>query len=157
MKPRYLAALSMAALPLTVGLTLLATGGLARSSHPLQAVDSNGLVTIGGVLRRGTGEWGAYDPGHGHVGISSVTCAPDGVLHVALDPVGVAIGFGAVTPDESMARKGITVGVSASLAELRLFFYRAGKSLSCDSDLFRDRRMNAWMIWEQPMEIQATE
>lgn len=109
------------------------------------------LETAGGVLRWGTApHWVIYGNGHIHRGITSVTCNAQGRLIVGLDVGSGQVGFGAVTVDEHLAAKGITVGVSGSKDHLTLFFYRLGRQLSCASHIFQNKLANVWVLWMVP-------
>jgi hypothetical protein len=129
----------------------LATDGLAARRGGF--ADTTSLVPVGGVLRKGTGAWRVYDPHHAHTGIGELSCWSNGILHVDLDPDGVQTGFGAATVDEHLAGDGITVGVSASLGELRLYFFRGGRRTSCDSAPFSDDHANVWLSWTQVLAV----
>jgi hypothetical protein len=119
-----------------------------------QETTQDALDPAGGVLRWGEAPtWQIYDSGHAHTGLAKVRCmsgpGDNGRLVLTFDRPTRYVGFGAVTVDETLASKGVSVGVSGGRAELRLFFFRSGRRLRCDSDLFRDPQSNVWVSWFQ--------
>jgi hypothetical protein len=142
----------------TVYLPSLPAEGARR---PNGVADRTSLLQVGGVLRRGDGPWRVYDPHHAHTGIGGLSCDKSGVLHIYFEEVGIQTGFGSLTGDESTASEAITMGVSGSRDELRVYFYRGttsdgdAKRLSCASSRFKDTGMNLWLSWTQVMALSA--
>jgi hypothetical protein len=132
---------------LLIVVCLMVTSMLTATGQPASV---NELSPAGGVLRWGTASsWRIYDNGHAHSGLARVNCASSGRLVLTLKGESRYVGFGAVTVDETLASKGVTVGVSAGRTALRLFFYRNGRDLRCDSAVFRTPRSNVWVSWYQ--------
>jgi hypothetical protein len=134
-----------------------------RRSHRNGVPEETSLRITGGVLRKTGGDWRVYDPHHAHLGVGALTCATNGVLHVAFDPAGLETGFGVVVPDEKLAALGVTVGVSGSRDQLRVYFYRGflkngnARRLYCSSPLFDTPGSNLWLTWTQNVPEQPEE
>lgn len=137
---------------LVVGIVLGAGIGFATVGPPAEAEAITGdhrLVTIGGTIRKREGRWLVWDPNHAHRGLGRISCQAGGGLAVALRPVGVAAGYGAVTVDGVLVAKGVAVGTSANLRSLTLSFARDGRRISCRSKVFDDPGTNIWVTWTQ--------
>jgi hypothetical protein len=143
---RAILAWTAAALVVWIGLAWLWTehvrGGSVASTEDRYAV-------AGGVLRDGGQGWRWYTDGHAAENVRDVDCV-DGVLHAGF-AAGSSVGFGAVTPDETLARAGITAGVSATRDTLRVFFFKGGATLSCEAAVFDKPYANAWVLWTVPL------
>jgi hypothetical protein len=143
---RAILAWTAAALVVWVGCLWLLTehvrGGSVASTEGRYAI-------AGGVLRDGGQGWRWYTDGHAAENVRDVACV-DGILHAGI-AAGSSVGFGAVTPDETLARAGVTAGVSATRDTLRVFFFKGGVALSCEAAVFDRPYANAWVLWMVPL------
>jgi hypothetical protein len=106
----------------------------------------------GGVLRDGGLGWRVHTEGHASENLNGVRCdRRTGVLHVGIASSDGPVGFGAVTPDETLARAGITAGVSATRDTLRVSFFKGERAISCEAAVFDRPRANAWVLWTVPV------
>lgn len=138
----------LACLTVAVGLLWLALRPTSGAS--VEATDDRYAIA-GGVLRDGGQGWRWYTSGHASANTGPVRCdRRTGILHAGIASAGGPVGFGAVTPDETLARHGITAGVSATRDTLRIHFYRAGRALSCDAAVFDRPSANLWALWMVP-------
>ena len=139
----------------TISLLAIVAVADGRGVHRQEVPDPASLRVTGGMLRKSGGQWEVYDPHHAHLGLGALTCAHNGILHVAFDVAGFATGFGVVVPDDTLTHLGVTVGVSAATNELWLYFYRGhekngnARKLSCASSVFDTPHSNLWMTWTQ--------
>jgi hypothetical protein len=112
-----------------------------------------GTRQVGGALRNaddGQG-WFVIDNGtHYHVGLG--TPYVDGQkLVIPLSPPAPYTGFGAVTPDESLVKLGVSCGVSASKDELRVEFCGPSGQIGPNNPLIKGESKNIWVSWNQPV------
>lgn len=108
-------------------------------------------VIAGGVLRDGGQGWRWYTSGHASANTGPVRCdRRTGILHAGIASAGGPVGFGAVTPDETLARHGITAGVSATRDTLRVHLFKAGRAISCMASIFDRPSANLWALWMVP-------
>lgn len=130
-----------------VGLTWLAL----RPASGAAVESTDHYVIAGGVLRDGGQGWRWYTSGHASANTGPVRCdRRTGILHAGIASAGGPVGFGAVTPDETLARHGVTAGVSATRDTLRVSFFKGGRALSCDAAIFDRPGANAWALWMVP-------
>jgi hypothetical protein len=103
---------------------------------------------VGGVLRRGDRpDWYLHTEGHVGVNVSDVHCDRSrGRVDVTYRNNGPVV-FGSVTPDETLARAGVTAGVSATRTMLRIYLFRHDRPISCRNAIFRQPLSNLWLFW----------
>ena len=122
---------------------------LLLSGHALDAGTYH-LSPVGGTIRSTTpGEWFVVDAGHAHTGIGAIRCQDDGVLIVRVVPYGDRDGWGTVTPDNVMASRDITPGLSISPGGWRVGLYRHGDFIRCDDPLVSGGGTNLWLQGQQ--------
>jgi hypothetical protein len=126
---------------------------LEARSESVVSDNMDRYALAGGVLRMGSdGVWDWHTAGHAAENERRVTCDSRGILHARIAQGDTPVGFGSVDVDETLMLNGITAGASVARGDIRVFFERSGKRLSCRSRLFRDDRSNVWVLWMVPRE-----
>jgi hypothetical protein len=114
------------------------------------SVEPGSTVTYGAVARLpSSGGWRFLaDGSHVTSGYTAISCLSNGALRVQYAPLrNVVTVF--VSPDETLARRGVLAGASVGLTETRILFTRVTsdgpKPITCSSSLLRGDSANVWI------------
>ena len=125
-----------------------ATVVLAKSTYQLPQSASNNVKITGGVIR--IDPKGVYlhtNSTHHSIGIKSVYIDKNDGSLVVVSEKGNPVVTTSVTPDETIAKKGITVGLSGGGKYSKVFFYKNGKQLKLNSKQFNEVASPTSNIW----------
>ncbi|MEH6937299.1 hypothetical protein V7056_05465 [Bacillus sp. JJ664] len=132
---------------------IIARESATGSSYALSStqVTKANIVQRGGVIRLGTkGVYLHVNSSHHSVGIKSVKINSSGNLEIATESVTPVISIN-VSPDETLASKGVIAGASVGNQTTIIKFSKNGKPLnlkrSSDYSLIASDVSNLWVSW----------